>query len=182
MKKHLAVLAAVAALTASPARSQEPDRRLELSPMVGAFVPILDQRDVFSDALLLGLRGTYDFHPNVALVATVSWARPESGGEGVDLFQWDVGVQGQAPLALSGTWTLKPFVGVGIGTRTYAYVDLDLDAQTDFAFYSALGADLRTGRFGLGLTARHQLTAFSPVGDSDARGDLALFATASMRL
>jgi hypothetical protein len=60
-------------------------------------------------------------------------------------------------------------------------VDLDLDAQTDFAFYSALGADLRNGRFGLGLTARHQLTAFSPVGDSDARGDLALFATASMR-
>ena len=181
MKKPIALAAVLAALAAAPARAEEPSRSLDVTPMVGAFLPILDQRDVFSNTLLLGLRGTYDFHPNVAFVATVAWARPEAAGEKVDLFQWDVGLQGQAPFALSSRWSLEPFAGVGIGTRTYSFVDLDLETQTDFAFYAAAGADLRRDRLALGLSARHQLTAFSPVGDSDARGDLAVFASASLR-
>jgi len=182
MKKPLALLAvALSTLAASAARAEEPSRPFELTPFAGAFVPVAAQRGDLASAPVLGLRGTYDLHRNVAMVLAGAWARPESGARKVDLFQWDIGLQGQAPIALSGAWSLEPFAGVGIGTRTYSHVNAGADSQTDFVFYSALGADLRRGRLAVGATARHQLTAFTPAGDSGARGDVALLGSVSWR-
>ena len=181
MKKTLALLSALAALAAAPARAEEPAARLEVAPLVGAFMPILDQRDTLGDALLVGLVGTYDFHPNVAFAASVAWAAPEAAGRTVDLFQWDIGLQGQLPYALSGSWTLKPFVGVGVGTRTYDFRTAAIETETDFHFYSALGASLRRGGLDVALTLRHELTTGGPQGDSGTRGNLAPFASVGYR-
>jgi hypothetical protein len=180
MKKVLVTLAALAAVAAGPVRAGEPTARLEVAPLVGAFVPVGDQKGVLESAVLTGVLGTYDFHRNVAFVASLAWSPTQSAGAAVDLFQWDIGMQAQAPLALSPGWTLKPFAGVGIGTRTYSYRELDFDQQSDFVFYSALGADLRYRKLALGFTARHQLTAFGPAGDSGARGDLALYGSVGL--
>jgi hypothetical protein len=182
MKTPLALAAVLAVLAAPAARAGEPARPFELTPFAGAFIPLLNQRGDLGSAPLLGLRGTYDLHRNVALVLAGAWARPETGARKVDLFQWDIGLQGQSPIALAGAWSLEPFAGVGIGTRTYSLVDAGVGSQTDFVFYSALGADLRRGPFAVGATARHQLTAFTPAGDSGARGDLALLGSVSWRL
>lgn len=181
MTNRLALLL-TALLVAPAARAAEPPGAFELTPFAGAFVPVLSQRTELGRAALLGLRGTWDLHRNVGLVLTGAWARPESGQEKVDLLQWDIGLQGQAPVALAGDWSIEPFAGVGVGTRSYRWVDLAAGSQTDFVFYSALGADLRRGRFAAGLTARHQLTAFGPTGDGGARGDVALLGSLSWRL
>lgn len=179
--KKLALAAVLALALAPAARAESPGARLEFSPFAGAFIPVAGQRQALSKALLLGARGTWDLHEHVAFVATAAWARPESGGADVDLFQWDIGLQGQAPVALGRGWSLEPFAGVGVGTRTYSFVKLDLQRRTDFVFYSGLGVDLRRDRLALGVTARHQLTAFSPVADTGARGDLALLGSLSWR-
>jgi hypothetical protein len=181
MKKPLALVAVLSALAIPAARAEERPRPFELTPFAGVLVPVAAQRSDLTSAPVLGLRGTYDLHRNLAMVLTGAWARPESGAQKVDLFQWDVGLQGQAPVALSGAWSLEPFAGVGVGTRSYTRVNDGADSQTDFLFYSALGADLRRGRFAVGATARHQLTAFTPAGDSGARGDVALLGGVSWR-
>lgn len=179
--KKLSLAVLLALLSAPAARADEPARRFEVAPFAGAFVPVAGQRAALSSALLLGARGTWDLHENVAIAATAAWARPESGGADVDLFQWDIGLQGQAPVALGRGWSLEPFAGVGVGTRTYSFVKLDRQDRTDFVFYSGLGVDLRRDRLAVGVTARHQLTAFSPAGESDARGDVALLGSLSWR-
>ncbi|MFO0581710.1 MAG: outer membrane beta-barrel protein [Anaeromyxobacter sp.] len=181
MKKILAVAAALAALSATPARAEEPAARVEVAPLVGAYIPILDQRSSLDRALLAGLVGTYDFHPNVAFVGSVAWAGTKSAGEALDLFQWDIGLQGQVPYALTASWTLKPFVGVGVGTRTYDFRHAGLETQTDFHFYSAAGASLRRGALDVGLTLRHELTSGGPYGESETRGNLAPFASVAYR-
>jgi hypothetical protein len=181
MKKSLALLTALAALAATPARAEEPAARLEVSPLVGAYMPILGQRDTLGDALLVGLAGTYDFHPNVAFVGALAWAAPKAAGQTVDLFQWDIGLQGQLPYALSASWTLKPFVGVGIGPRTYDFRSAAIETETDFHFYSAVGASLRRGGLDLAFTLRHELTTGGPLGDSGTRGNLAPFASVGYR-
>jgi hypothetical protein len=182
MKKLVTTLAALAALSAAPARAQDRSVEVEIAPLVGAYLPILDQRSTLADAMLVGLAGTFDLTRNAALVLSAAWSPTQSAGATLDLFQWDIGMQGQLPVAVARSWTLKPFAGVGIGTRTYSFRDRDVNRQTDFAFYSSLGASLRHDRLVLGLTARHGLTAFGPAGDSGARGDVSLFGSVGFML
>ncbi len=187
MKKLSVVVAAVLALAATTARAEEPARRWSIAPLVGAYVPTGDQRDLLDDSLLTGLTLSYDVHPNVAVIGSFLWAPTQTAdlrGEDLDLFQYDLGVQGQYPVALAPGWTLKPFVGLGVGARTYDYRDLDVSAETDFAGYLSAGAGLEYQAVELRLTARDYLSAFDGVGtkvDSTARNDLALFASVGYR-
>jgi len=182
MKKLVASAAALAALSAAPARAQDRPVEVEIAPLVGAYLPILDQRGTLDDAMLVGLTGRFDLHRNAAVVLSAAWSPTQSAGATLDLFQWDIGMQGQLPCAVGLSWTLKPFAGVGIGTRTYTFRDLDVNRQTDFAFYSSLGASLRHDRLVFGLTARHGLTAFGPGGDTGARGDVSVFGSVGFTL
>lgn len=179
--KKLALAALLSLLCVPAAQAGDLAHPVEVSPFAGAFLPVAGQRAALSSALLLGARASWDLHENVAVVGTVAWARPEAGGADVDLFQWDIGLQGQAPVALARGWSLEPYAGVGVGTRTYSFVKLDLQTRTDFVFYSGLGVDLRRDHLAVGVTARHQLSAFSPVGASDARGDVVLLGSLSWR-
>jgi hypothetical protein len=190
MKKLIAALAAVAALATSPtlAQEQERTRKLELAPLVGAYVATGDQRDLLDDALLVGVTASYDVLPYVAVVGSFGWAATQAKGltrdQDLDLFQYDLGVQGQYDLALGNGLTLQPFVGAGVGARTYSFRDLDVDAETDFAGYVALGGALHYRAAEVSLTARDYLTPFDGIGpeaDSSTRNDLGLFASIGAR-
>ena len=139
MKKLTVVVAAVAALAATTARAEEPARRFSIAPLVGAYVPTGDHRDILEDSVLAGLTLSYDVHPNVAVVGAFSWAPTKTRGvlgeQDLDLLQYDLGVQGQLPVLLAPGWTVKPFVGVGVGGRTYEYRNVGTSGQTVLAGY-----------------------------------------------
>lgn len=188
MKKLTFVVAAVAALAASTARAEEP-RRFSIAPLVGAYVPTGDQRDLLEDSVLAGLTVSYDVHPNVAVVGGFTWAPTRTKGvlgrQDLDLLQYDLGVQGQAPILLAPGWTLKPFVGVGVGGRTYEFRNVSSGGQTDFAGYVSAGAGLEYQAVELRLTARDYLSAFDGLGNlevsSTARNDLSMFGSVGLR-
>lgn len=188
MKKLSVVIAAFVALTATQARAQEPERKFAIAPFVGAYVPTGDIRDVLDDSLLVGVTASYDVHRYVAVLGSFSWAPSQAkgivAGEDVDLFQYDLGVQGQYPIALNADWTFKPFVGVGAGARTYSFRDLDVDAETDFAGYVAAGGALQYEALELSVSVRDQLSAFDGLAgqdDSTTSNDLSMFASIGMR-
>ncbi|ABC81442.1 outer membrane beta-barrel protein [Anaeromyxobacter dehalogenans] len=179
MKKLLIVVAALVGM-AGTAQAQEPARKFEISPYAGAYLGLGDQRDTLKDAFLLGLKLKYDVHPYVAVVGSFAWSPTEAkqyGDAKLDLFQYDVGLQGQYPIAITADWTLKPFVGVGVGARTYEFRDLNVDSETDFVWYSELGANVERGPIVVGVTARDTMSAYDGLGgeqDSTTRIDLQL--------
>ena len=189
MKKLTIVVAAVAALAATAARAEEPARKFSIAPLVGAYVPTGDHRDLLEDSVLAGLTLSYDVHPNVAVVGAFTWAPTKTKGvlgkQDLDLLQYDVGVQGQAPILLVPGWTLKPFVGVGVGGRTYEYRNVSTGGQTDLAGYVSAGAGLEYQALELRLTGRDYLSAFDGLGgyevSSTARNDLSLFGSVGLR-
>jgi hypothetical protein len=204
MKKLTIALAALAALATTPALAegqpsaalattpaldeQQPSRDFQISPYVGAFIATGGQRDVLDDAVITGLTLSYDVHRYVAVVGSFGWAPSKSVALGVeddlDLFQYDVGVQGQYAFSLGRKLTLKPFLGGGVGARTYSFRDLDVDSETDFAGYFSGGANLEYGKLALGVTVRDYITAFDGIGteqDSSTRNDLNVFASFGLR-
>lgn len=191
MKKLITAVAALVSLAAAPALAQEQEqaRKLRLSPYAGAFIATGEQRDVLDDALLTGLTLSYDLTPYLAVVGSFGWAGSQGQqaltlDEDLDVFQYDVGVQGQYPLLLGHGLTLKPFVGAGLGARTYDFRDLDVDAETDLAGYLSLGANLEYRRLVLGVTMRDYVSAYDGIAtdeDSTARNDISLFTSIGAR-
>ncbi len=192
MKKLIAALAGLVALAVTPALAQEqqPARKLQIAPYVGAFIPTGDQRDVLDDAVLAGLTLSYDVHRYVAVVGSFGWAGSQgkekfARDEDLDLFQYDVGVQGHYAFALSNDLTLKPFVGAGFGGRTYDFRDLDdVDSETDFVGYVSTGVNLEYRQFVLGVTARDYISDYDGIGveeGSNTRNDVALFTSIGAR-
>ncbi len=171
------------ALVTTPAQAQRADRlAIELRPFAGAFIPTGDQRDVLDDAALLGAQLGVAVHPNVTLLGSFGWApsadKTLATDNTVDLYQYDLGIELHAfrPLGATG-WRFKPFAGAGLGGRTYHYRDQVFDAQSYFAGYGALGAELQSGRFGVRLEGRDYLSNFRGLrGDeaSSTRNDVTL--------
>lgn len=191
MKKLITAVAALVALAATPvlAQEQEPVRKFQVSPYVGAFIPTGDQRDVLDDALLTGLTLSYEANPYLSVVGSFGWAASQgmqafSLDEDLDVFQYDLGVQGQYPVVLGSSLTLKPFVGAGVGARTYDFRDLDLDAETDLVGYLSAGANLDYRSFTVGLAVRDYISDYDGIGvdeDSSTRNDISLFTTVGVR-
>ncbi len=185
MMKPSLIVAGALALAATAARAEDPVRRWSIAPLVGAYVATGDQRNLLDDSLLSGVTLSYDLHRHLAAVGSFSWTPAQNlRGDDLDLLQYDLGVQGQYPIALAPSLTLTPFVGVGLGARTYDYRDLRVDAETDPAGYASAGAGLEYQTLELRLTARDYVSAFDGVGvegDSTARNDLALFASVGLR-
>jgi hypothetical protein len=157
----------------------------ELRPFVGAFLPTGEQRDLLRDAFLVGAQGSYRTTPRFAFTGTLAWTpskdRRTPGDQALDMYHYDVGVEGRAPSWLGGAgWDVTPFAGLGLGGRTYDYRDLDVDARTQFAGYGALGAELGlglAGRVGARFEARDYVSRFAPLtgrGDAEARNDVTL--------
>jgi len=187
VKKLFIASVALVVFGASPAFAEAPGapHRFQLAPYAGVYIPTGDHRDVFDDSVLVGLSASYDVIPYVAVVASVGWTPTQAGALDLDLFKYDAGVQGQYPYALSPDLVLKPFLGVGAGARTYHFRDLDsVDAETDFAAYVSAGVQLEYRALAVGLTVRDDVTPFDGIdadGDSQVRGDLAVFGSVGVR-
>lgn len=190
MKNIITAAAALVALAATPALAEEQPvaRKLELAPFVGAFIPTGDQRDVLDDAVLAGLTLSYEVHPYVAVVGSLGWAGSQGDGfasdEDLDVFQYDVGVQGQYRFELRNGVALKPFVGAGLGGRTYDFRDLAVDSETDFAGYFSAGAELEYRQLAFGLTVRDYISDYDGIGveeESSTRNDVTVFASVGAR-
>jgi Outer membrane protein beta-barrel domain len=191
MKKLVTAVAALVALVATPALAQEQEqaRKFQITPYAGAFIPTGDQRDVLDDAFLTGLTLSYDVHPYVSIVGSFGWAGSQGKqtltlDQDLDVFQYDLGVQGQYPFAIGKALTLKPFLGAGLGARTYDFRDLDYDTETDFVGYLSAGADMEYRQFVVGLTVRDYIGEYDGIGtdeNSSTRNDIALFASVGAR-
>lgn len=190
--KLVTAVAALVTFAATPAlaEEQQPERRFQVSPYVGAFIPTGDQGDLFDDALLTGMTLSVDLHRYFAVVGSFGWAGSEGKrslmlDEDVDLYTYDVGFQGHYPLALGKGLTLKPFVGAGLGARTYEVDVAGAESETDFVNYFSLGANLEYRQFALGLTVRDNLSVYDGIGqeeeDSSTHNDLFVFASVGAR-
>jgi hypothetical protein len=166
-------------------------RGFELRPYVGAFIPTGDQRDLLEDAVLVGAQASYSFIPQLALTGTFGWSpskdRITAGDQTLDVYQYDLGLEGRAPAwytSSTGSWSFTPFAGLGIGGRTYDYRDLDVDSKTNVAGYGALGGELGFGRIGARLEARDYVSRFEPLtgnGDAKTRNDVTLAAGLTLK-
>jgi hypothetical protein len=189
-------LAAATGVAGAQSRGEVPrGGQFELRPLVGALLATGAHHDLLENAVLVGGEVAYRLHRNVGVVGAVAWS-PSSDrttwgtgaglhhGEDVDLYQYDLGVEGRLPGRLgSAAWTVTPFGSLGAGGRTYRYRDVDgVDARTNFVAYAGAGADLgpREGRWGVRVEARDYVSAFKglrgELPEREARNDVSLVA------
>jgi len=184
------LLAGAAAATRAQAQDQvvTSGGRFELRPYVGAYVPTGDQRDFLEDAVLLGAQASWRFTPAFAVTGTFGWSpskdRLSAGDQTIDVYQYDVGIEGRLGNGNGSAWSFTPFAGLGIGGRTYNYRDLDVEAKTNVAGYGALGGELGVGHWGLRLEARDYVSRFEPLtgtGETKTRNDITIVTGVTLR-
>jgi hypothetical protein len=180
------------AQSAAGMRSGGAAHSFEIRPVVGAFLPTGTQRDVLKDAASVGGQLAWHFHENFAVTGSFAWAPSRDRTtvfrssalftgreERVDVYGYDLGVEGRLPIYLAPSWSVAPYVGVGGGARTYDYRDIDrLGAETTPVGYGALGVDVAppTGRIGVRFEARDNVSGFKGLrgeyADRKARNDV----------
>ena len=175
----VAVAALVVGATALVA--QTPKIRPEIRPFMGAIIPTGDQRDLFTDAALVGVSAAVELKPSLHLLGTFGWTPGQDkypvALDNVDIFQYTVGAELGFVEPLAGNWELRPFIGAGGGGRTYAYQAGTLDDKTDWAAYVAVGTEFQLARTALRLEARDNVYRFrSPVAGvkAETRNDVGL--------
>lgn len=157
--------------------------RFEVRPLVGAYLPTGDHREILNDGITMGAQGGYAITKHVSLVSTFSLAA--SGDkhipldDNLDLFSYDVGAElTKSFLIGNGGMTLSPFVGVGGGGRTYDYRDLATDSESNFAGYGSIGGQLRMRTIGVRLEARDYVSSFKgltgEMTEPTARNDISI--------
>jgi hypothetical protein len=180
-----ALPAAARAQGAAPqprAQSVTPPQRFEVRPFVGAYLPTGDQKDILDAGVLAGAQGAMHLTPYASLVGTVSYASSSDKAlptnAGVDLWQYDLGVEGHLTRSFANGVSLKPFAGVGGGGRSYDYRDHDGDVQNRLAGYGALGLGVSRGRLGARVEGRDYVSSFKglrgELPDAKARNDVSL--------
>ena len=159
-----------------------------LRPVVGALMGTGDQHDALKSAVLVGGQATYAFHPNFAVVGTFGWSPSQDKlspqQPKLDLYQYDLGLEARLnDLTSTSSFVTRPYAAVGAGGRTYDLRNVpNADAQTNALGYGAVGIDLdhESGKFGLRLEARDNLTGFKgfrgELADRKARNDVQLSA------
>ena len=192
MSRTLAVTAAALAALLAVVPRAEAQRApvatpFEVRPIVGALVPTGAQRDLLKDAVLVGAQASYAVTRHVALLGSFAWAPTEDQtfrDEKVDLFQYEVGVEGRLPnLTAAAPLVTRPYASLGVGGRTYDYRDLaGSGATTNVLGFGAVGLDLaqRNGPIGVRVEARDNVTAFKglrgELAERKARNDVQLTA------
>src|SRR5688500_9374383 len=196
-----ALAAASLLLSAAPGIAQERVTRVEVRPLVGAYVPTGAQRDLLRDAILVGAQLGWPVHEYLAVTGSFGWAPAADktptfgiGGSGreedVDLFQYDVALEGRLPdLAPSARWSTRPYAALGVGGRTYSYRDVPgVGAETNFLGFGAAGLDVAppTRNLGLRLEVRDNVSAFKGLRgerrERTARNDVQFTAGLTFRL
>lgn len=193
-------LIALAPAGADAQQAQSLGGGVALRPVVGAFIPTGKNRDVLDDAVLMGAQLSYHVSSNFSVLGSFAWSPstdrttwgPTSApnvDEDLDVFQYDLGVEGRLPNAVGGaSWALSPFAAVGAGGRTYHYRDIDAqDAETNVVGYVGLGTDIapRIGAWGIRVEARDYISAFKglrgELSERKARNDVVLTAGLTYR-
>jgi outer membrane protein with beta-barrel domain len=180
----LAVVVALAA-AAARAQAQSPSQNaFQVRPLVGALIATGDQRDVLKNAVLVGAQASYTLNSNFGLVGSFGWSPSEDKTSAsrpkVDLYQYDLGVEGRLSDLTSGSAVAtRPYAILGGGARTYDLRNVaGASAQTNPLGYGAVGLDLNqaNGPIGLRLEARDNITGFKglrgELADRKARNDL----------
>lgn len=181
----LAIAAAVSAFAARANAQTSSQSAFQVRPLVGALVATGDERDVLKNTtVLVGGQGSYTLNSNFAVVGSFAWSPSEDktsvARPKLDLYQYDLGVQGKLSDLTSGSVvSTRPYAIIGGGARTYNLRNVSgASAQTNPLGYGALGLDLDQagGRIGLRLEARDNVTAFKglrgELQDRKARNDL----------
>lgn len=180
----LAVVVALAAFAARAQAQTSSQNAFQVRPLVGAFVATGDQRDVLKNAVLVGAQASYTLNPNFALVGSFGWSPSEDKTSAarpkVDLYQYDLGVEGRLSDLTSGSAVAtRPYAILGGGARTYDLRNVaGASAQTNPLGYGAVGLDLNqaNGPIGLRLEARDNVTGFKglrgELQDRKTRNDL----------
>jgi len=180
----LAVAAALGAFAVRVNAQAPSQSALQVRPLVGALIATGDQRDVLKNAVLVGAQGSYTLNQNFGLVGSFGWSpnedRTVAARPKLDLYQYDLGIQGRLSDLTSGSAVAtRPYAVIGGGARTYSLRNVvGASAQTNPLGYGALGVDVDQtgGRIGLRLEARDNVTAFKglrgELQDRKARNDL----------
>jgi hypothetical protein len=197
------LLLATAALLAAPATAPAQSAvlaatssggRLELRPFVSVYVPVGSQRNVLMDGLGVGTQASWRASRRLAISGTLGWTHTKDRitPQMLDIFQYDVGVEGRGPVWRSGAswttgdpWEITPFAGIGLGGRTHNYRDLDVAAKTVFEAYGATGGDVDIGGNKLRFEVRDYISRSKPPAGARARktrNDVALRAGLIVRV
>ena len=122
--KRLLIAAALLLGTASLA-AQTSTLKPEFRPFAGANIPTGPQRDLFTDAGMVGAQIALEIKPTFHVVGNFGWVASQNSytvtNDNVNMFIYDVGVEFNTVEPMAGKWELKPFLGLGGGARTYAY-------------------------------------------------------------
>jgi hypothetical protein len=180
-------LVALAALTAFALRAeaQTPvQSAISVRPTVGALVATGDERDLLKNAVVVGGQASYNLNSSVAVLGSFAWSPSEektiSPRPKVDLYQYDLGIEGKLEDLTSGSSVAtRPFAAVGGGARTYNLRDVPgSSAQTNPLAFGAIGLDIAPSgrRVGLRLEARDNVTWFKGLSgelqDRKSRNDV----------
>lgn len=157
------------ARTSAAQSTLEPRSQWEFRAPSGAMVSTGAQRKVIKDAALSAVQLSYAVRPQLALTATLGWARSRdiasAGSPKLDVWSYDVGAEFRAPQWVAGEkLTLSPFAGAGVGARSYNYRALTLDATHNAAAYGTVGSEAGMGRVRVRLELRDYVAGFKPLG------------------
>jgi hypothetical protein len=180
-------LVALAALTAFALRAeaQTPvQSAISVRPIVGALVATGDERDLLKNAVVAGGQASYNLNSNFAVLGSFAWSPSEektiSPRPKVDLYQYDLGIEGKLDDLTSGSSVAtRPFAAVGGGARTYNLRDVPgSSAQNNPLAFGEIGLDVAPSgrRVGLRLEARDSMTWFKGLSgelqDRKSRNDV----------
>ncbi len=140
----------------------------------GTLIPTGAQRGDIKRANLTAAQLLYVVRPDLAVTATLGWARSRDGtDQQLDIYTYDVGVETRPARWMVGKSTIvTPFAGIGLGARSYNVRNSDLDATHRLAAYVSAGGDVAIGRVNLRLEVRDYLTGSGGQGSGGARNDV----------
>jgi hypothetical protein len=171
----------VAALLVGAAalQAQSPPVKPEFRPFAGVNIPTGEQRNLFTDAGMLGAQLAFEVKPSFHLVGTFSWIASQSSyavtNDNVNVFAYDLGFEFDLVEPLGGKWELKPFIGLGGGARTYDYAGFS--DKTCASAYAAVGTEFQIAPWAFRLEGRDNLFCYqSPLAgvESKTRNDIGL--------
>lgn len=181
---RIALLAALVTGAASSlaAQARPASSRVEFLITSGSFVPTGALREAIGRGKLTAAQFAVVTRPNLALTATLGWARSHDIADGGDsrlnVFTYDLGAElRSARLFPVAALTFRPLVGVGAGARSYDHRGVSADATHNLAAYGSVGGELGYRRVRLRLEARDYVTGFKPLvraGTSERRNDVVI--------
>jgi hypothetical protein len=152
----------------------------ELRPFAGVNLPTGTQRQLFTDAGMVGAQLALEIKPSFHLVGSFGWVASQNsypvGDDNTDIFLYDVGVEFDLIQSLGGSWEFKPFIGAGAGARTYSFAG-PLRTRTCASGYATIGTEFQYAPWALRLEARDNLFCYkSPIAGvkSQTRNDIGL--------